>query len=235
MIAVRTLFAAVMAVMVAGTVASSSSSSSTGSVASSSGIASMSSSSTVIPGYNDSSSSDVWIVSSSSTGADAPFYYPAGTYEVIYTVESLTSTIAAGLSSALAKDFAATVGEAYNMTSEILSPYILVNVKQPESSSAFHIMQVGPMNVTATAVVLGNVTNIISPVIALDLAQAFAAAARNGSVIFTETAAYANIYPQEVQVVESAQPGDDDNTNGASAASASLLIGSMVAALALAF
>jgi len=240
MFALRTLFAAFVAVMIAGSAAQSSSSS-TGVASSSSSAYSLSSSSgPYVPGVNDSSSSVLLMSSSSSTGAVVPSYLPYGTYQMIYQVElASTSVISLGLNDALARDVAATIANntAFNTTAEVLYPYIRVAVDAP-SNETFTISSAA--NTTVNAWILGNVTNVLD-VNTEDLAQTFVDAAQDGNVVMTASSFYnARVYPQEVTVVmtpyESSTGGDDGN-NGASSsiASASLLIGSMVMAVVLAF
>jgi len=245
MFALRTLFAAFVAVMIAGSAAQSSSSS-TGVASSSSSAYSLSSSSgPYVPGVNDSSSSVLLMSSSSSTGAVVPSYLPYGTYQMIYQVElASTSVISLGLNDALARDVAATIANntAFNTTAEVLYPYIRVAVDAP-STETFTISSAAissAANTTVNAWILGNVTNVLD-VNTEDLAQTFVDAAQDGNVVMTASSFYnARVYPQEVTVVmtpyESSTGGDDGN-NGASSsiASASLLIGSVVMAVVLAF
>jgi len=201
------------------------------------------------PIFNESSSSSVWIISSSSsTGSDIPAFYPVGTQEVTYQVELATGTVSAALADALAKDFAATVASepSYNVTADAIYEYIRVRVQEPATNSSDNstvaTFAVGPANTTVVAVVLGNVTQVVVIGSAADLAQTFAIAAQNGSIVIAQSALYGvSVYPQEVVIVESPMAAsstgsNDDGTNGASSvASASLLIGSMVAALVLSF
>lgn len=233
MIAIRSLFAAIMAIMIAGSVAQSSSSSSS----SSSSTGSLSSSSA--PAGNDSSSSSVWVLSSSSsTGADGPSYLPYGTYQVIYQVELPSTVVSQALKNALAEDFASTIvnNTVFNSTSrDSLLEYIRLDVTVPAEGE---FTTLAAVNATTNAWILGNITNLLPGVNTQDLASAFAVAAASGTVQ-TQAASVYNVvfYPQQVEVVmapyESSTGGDGGN-GASSAASASLLIGSMIAALALA-
>lgn len=154
----------------------------------------------------------------------------------------IDGTIRPGLSDALLQDFASTVAAEpmYNTTAESIRPYLRVAIAQPAMNTTnFTVPIVGvPMNTTVTTIILGNITQVV--VLGGDsdvqsLAQTFAIAAQNGSTIKTQTVNYGvNIYPQEVLIVQS--PYTEENMNGASStASASLLVASMIAALALAF
>lgn len=186
-------------------------------------------------------------MSSSSTGADNQALYPAGTQEISFQVELASGVLASGLADALARDFAATIARQpeFNVTAESLYEYIRMTVNAPETNQTSNstgrvLLAVGPANTTAVAVILGNVTNVVVIGNARDLAVTFYNAAASGDVVVSAAQAYGvRVYPQQVVVIDSpnaAPHNDDDGTNGASsAASASLLIGSMIAALALAF
>jgi len=230
MIAIRSLFAAVMAIMVAGSVAQNSSSSS------SSGASDLSSSSG--PAFNESSSSGVVILSSSSSGSDGPSYLPEGTYQVFYQVELANAVVTEALNNALRWDFAETLANntLFQTNRSDVYDYVRVEVFLPSSEMS----TMAAVNASTTAWIFGNITNILpAGVNTLELAQTFVNAASTGNVFLTESSQYnVNFYPQQATyalVTYSSSTGGDDGGNGASsAASASLLIGSMIAALALA-
>lgn len=155
-------------------------------------------------------------------------------------IELATGSVNPGLADALARDFAATIvanpSSNFNVTAETIYQYIRIRVQDPSINQTI----VGPANTTVVAIVLGNVTNVLVIGNAHDLAVSFANAAQNGSVSVAQSTAFGvRVFPQTVVIVESpmaeSSTGVGDGNGASSVASASLLIGSMIAALALAF
>jgi len=124
----------------------------------------------------------------------------------------------------------------YNTTArDALLEYIRLDVTVPAEGE---FTTLAAVNATTTAWILGNITNLLPGVNTQDLTQNFATAALTGAVQTQAASAYNIVFhPQQVTVVmapyESSTGGEGGNS-ASSAASASLLIGSMIAALALA-
>jgi len=236
MLSVQLLLVAFMALLVSTSLAQSSSSTGSQNLSSSSSSipTNDSDSSIIVIASSSSSTGSSWISSSSIPSVD---YLPIGTMEVGYVITLTSTTVPSEINDALADDFAATIAPSFNSTTGVIRPYILIALNLSSLNTAARRLLTTEQNISVTATVLGNVSEVVSGAgvdTARNGAAVFAAAIANRTVITTAATAVipSMIVPDQVVTISAVpQPSSSTGHNGAASSSASFLIGAALAAL----